>query len=142
MITATFKKDYYGFYSYKVTGHANYAEKGKDIVCAAVSSLYLAISNYLVSKEYAYFDNDESKTVEISHLDESQVLIEALHQGLVDISQQYPEHVYVEVETKDSRFIRCNPSRITTGTVNVENVNIASTINSIDQIEHLRQKLI
>ena len=141
MITATFKKDYYGFYSYQVTGHANYAEKGKDIVCGAVSSLYLAISNYLISKEYAYFD-DDGKTVEILYLDDSQVLIEALHQGLFDISQQYPKYVHVEVETKDSRFIRCDSSRITTGTISAESMKLKSAINSKNQIQHLRQTLI
>lgn len=142
MIKAIFKKDYDGFYSYEVTGHANYAEKGKDIVCAAVSSLYLTISNYLVSKEYAYFDDDEGQTVEISYLDESQPLIKALHQGLVAISAQYPEFVKVGVEIKDSRFIRADPSRITTGTISAKNVNLTSVINSNDEAKYLRRKLI
>ncbi|OJG27963.1 hypothetical protein RU98_GL002172 [Enterococcus caccae] len=101
----------------------------------------MAISNYLVSKEYAYFGDEEGQVVEISDIDESQKLIEVLHQGLVDISKQYPEFVTVAVEIKDSRIFRSNPSRITTGTVSAENVKVTSAINSVDQVEHLRQKL-
>ena len=45
----------------KVTGHANSAEYGKDLVCAGVSSICVGIANALVSKDFlnhGSIDND------------------------------------------------------------------------------------
>ena len=97
MITATFKRVNNSIVEYEIKGHANYAEKGKDIVCASVSSLYLSITNYLIANDYAYLDDEQV----VQLIEGSQIAVEILHQGLVDISKEYPDHMVVEVECID-----------------------------------------
>ena len=46
MITATFtERD--GIFSLRVKGHAEYAEQGKDIVCASASILAFTVAQYI-----------------------------------------------------------------------------------------------
>ncbi|WP_050443788.1 ribosomal-processing cysteine protease Prp [Enterococcus faecalis] len=47
MIVATFKKMNNSITEYTIEGHAQFDEEGKDIVCAAVSSIAIAITNEL-----------------------------------------------------------------------------------------------
>lgn len=98
MITAKFYRNKSGAIdTYTLSGHACYAEYGKDIVCAGVSSLYIAITNEL--KNYV-------KTVDISDLSENGVMIEqtsaisdvltkTLLSGLKGIAEQYPQNIKV-----------------------------------------------
>lgn len=51
MIKATFIKSNGSYISYEITGHAHYAEPGKDIVCAGVSTLLSRLLiNYFVNR--------------------------------------------------------------------------------------------
>lgn len=45
MIQASFKKREKNWVSFEISGHANYAEHGQDIVCAAVSALSITTVN-------------------------------------------------------------------------------------------------
>ena len=46
MVRVTLRKDDAGrYYGFKVEGHAEYSEKGSDIVCAAVSMLSINTAN-------------------------------------------------------------------------------------------------
>lgn len=47
MIIAEFEKSAGNFVGFNISGHANYADYGKDIVCAAVSSALQMIANGL-----------------------------------------------------------------------------------------------
>ncbi|MCH4169397.1 MAG: ribosomal-processing cysteine protease Prp [Streptococcaceae bacterium] len=94
MIKATFQKKNNQIVAYKVTGHARYADVGQDIVCAGVSSLYITITNQLLSRKLAYrFVEDESIKVGGSEI--GQLLAEALYDGITDISCNYPDNVVV-----------------------------------------------
>lgn len=82
----------------KILGHAEYAPKGKDIVCAGVSTL---TQNFIQSIEeltqdiisygmqpgavHIYFKSDLS--------DSAQVLKDSFILGIQSISDEYPSHV-------------------------------------------------
>lgn len=95
MIKATFKQKQGSIYWYKVEGHAFHAPSGTDIVCAGVSSLYIAITNELRAFGRT-FERDGGYFVLDGGVKE-QVCLDVLKSGLSDIADQYPENVTVEV---------------------------------------------
>ncbi len=86
---------------YRVRGHAGFADKGLDIVCAAASSLSVACANALESicgitpgvttadglLEIRFPDGD-SRDV--------QVILGVLRQGFSDLREQYPDCIAPE----------------------------------------------
>lgn len=95
MITITRRKD-----EIKIEGHANYAEHGKDIVCAGVSTL---IQTLIQSVEELTADKIEYSmspgTVDIKFWclsGETKTLIDAFFIGVGMIANTYPENVRVE----------------------------------------------
>lgn len=85
-----------------VKGHANYAEYGKDIVCAGASSLVQALMGWL---EY-----NESKLEEVSvdeyrgkHIisatggDDVAAVFYMTSIGLEQIAQEYPDHIQIDI---------------------------------------------
>lgn len=95
MIKATFKKSKDSFTEYEVTGHAYFAEPGKDIICAGVSTLFITITNQLLCKSYVKLHDNRVSILNPNEIDNA--LVEVLLCGLYDIQQKYPEHVSVEV---------------------------------------------
>lgn len=90
MIQITIDKD-----SLEAAGHARYAQRGKDIVCAGVSALIDAFSlsaeNDIVTKERIGY-----KWVRIvNDTPETRAKFQMLIDGLKAISQEYPKHVDV-----------------------------------------------
>lgn len=80
-----------------ISGHADYAEHGKDIVCAAVSTL---LQTFIASVEE--LTGDELKTeitagygaVEYRNLSEhAQILVDSFFIGIRKIADEYPQHV-------------------------------------------------
>lgn len=95
-----------GTYIARVRGHANYAPKGQDIVCAGVSALSSALLEALVvlldSENTAYFDTATGDGLfEIRVLKprdrETDSLIRNLFYmfmtGLAQIERQYPDYI-------------------------------------------------
>ena len=83
-----------------VKGHANYAEPGKDIVCAAISTLAQTLI-------YSIEDLAESQikyhispgTVDIKYWDlskDAQLLVNSFFIGCQMIADNYPDNVRVE----------------------------------------------
>jgi uncharacterized protein YsxB (DUF464 family) len=95
MIKATFKKINESFIEYEVTGHAHFAEPGKDIVCAGVSTLFITITNQMLCKSYVKLHDNRVSILNPNEIDNA--LVEALLCGLYDIQQKYPEHIIVEI---------------------------------------------
>ncbi len=95
MIKATFKKNNNSFIEYEVTGHAYFAEPGKDIVCAGVSALFITITNQMLCKSYVKLHDQRVSILSPNEIDNA--LVGALLCGLYDIQQKYPERVSVEV---------------------------------------------
>ena len=82
-------------------GHADYAERGKDIVCAAVSALCTALANTLVN----YGVSEASIRVEEGNFFVSATITKNQPQcegafdtvvtGLIMLAEQYPDNVFV-----------------------------------------------
>lgn len=80
-----------------IKGHANYAEQGKDIVCAGVSTL---VQNLIQSIEELTADKIKYSmspgTVDIKHGNlskDAQLLIDSFFVGIQLIADEYPNHV-------------------------------------------------
>lgn len=104
MITASFKEEN-NSYTFSITGHANYDDIGKDIVCAAVSILTTTVVNEINRFGVMHENNDEVISFSFIAVQISQSptdchlyrLYEMLKENLQEIEQQYPSNLKVIV---------------------------------------------
>ena len=86
----------------KVSGHANYAEYGKDIVCASVSSLITCTVNNISAVDSSSLTyEDDGKTIYlgiINNNDISDKLFNNLILMLKDLAKDYPKNIKIESE--------------------------------------------
>ena len=86
----------------KVSGHANYAEYGKDIVCSSVSSLITCtVNNISVVDSSSLTYEDDGKTIYlkiINNNDISDKLFNNLILMLKDLAKDYPKNIEIESE--------------------------------------------
>jgi len=107
MIRAALNRNSHGLYTgYSAKGHSGYAEEGSDIICAAVSVLGATCINALESVcgiESVIDENSDGAlafhlpqlTDEQQH--DAQILMGALHQGLSDIAEQFPQYIHLSI---------------------------------------------
>ena len=91
MIKVLIKKD-----NITISGHANYDEYGKDIVCAAVSSAVITTVNGILSIDKDAIEVTENNKVEIKILKSSDVvdkLIENLINLLTELQNEYKDNI-------------------------------------------------
>ena len=97
MITITRRND-----CITISGHAGYAEPGKDIVCAAVSTLAQTLIKSVVSFSTDLIEYDMMPGwVHIkfwSLSSESRTLVDSFFCGLDMISFEYPDHVQIKTK--------------------------------------------
>lgn len=99
MINIYIYKDKEVAYGFKVTGHSDYAEHGKDIVCSAVSALtqtMLMTLKNMYGHECKYIMRNgymEVNLRDVEGLKESQILFKSLELGIAAIQEQYPKYV-------------------------------------------------
>ncbi|NEW63267.1 ribosomal-processing cysteine protease Prp [Granulicatella sp. zg-ZJ] len=106
MIQIIFKKNEKNkWVSFEITGHAQFAEHGEDIVCAAVSALAITTCNGIehIAKYQPIIDIEEEfgGYMYVEVLDDltndqhyiTQTLLENLYLGLCEISKEYPDFV-------------------------------------------------
>lgn len=107
MITAVFwQNPQKHIFKFSVNGHADYAELGSDIVCAAVSAMVISTINGMteiigipVDCDYEY----DTMLCQISsdildqQQEQAQVLLRTLHLGLSELHKEYEN--YLEVRT-------------------------------------------
>jgi hypothetical protein len=92
---------------YTVTGHAGWAEEGRDIVCSAVSVLSIVCCNALESaagiRPEAEMDKGSLRVKlprDSGH--DAQVVLGVFRQGMKDLSQQYPDFIaYEEIDMEE-----------------------------------------
>lgn len=82
-----------------IKGHAGYAERGKDIVCAAISvltqSLIRSIET-LTTDRMEYSLSDGQADIKFRNLSKtSSILISSFLIGVLDIEKEYPENVKI-----------------------------------------------
>ena len=82
-----------------VSGHAHYAEPGKDIVCAGVSVLaqnLVASIEALTTDEIQYDMQPGSVEIKYRNLSEAaQLLVDSFFVGVILIANNYPENVRI-----------------------------------------------
>ena len=84
-----------------LSGHANYNDYGKDIVCAAVSSISLTTCNAIMSIEDTIICNDKSGLLEIrvkENTDINQKLLNNMLEMLKELKNQYPKNIEIRNE--------------------------------------------
>lgn len=99
MITINIKnKD--NFVNYiKISGHANYAEEGFDIVCASVSSISITTINAIIkidSNSIKYSEEDGLLEVEILKNDKTiNLLIDNMISMFKSLEKQYKKYIKI-----------------------------------------------
>lgn len=93
MIKAVFEKK-----GFSISGHADYDEYGKDVVCAGVSSM-AQFAAYIL-KAYGAHVKKEKGYLEVTLSDvnkHARIVIDTLKRALQDIQRKFPDHLKVEV---------------------------------------------
>ena len=82
----------------KISGHANYDEYGKDIVCASVSSIISCTTNAIlnINDKAIKYNDDKDLVIEILSSDEiTSKLIKNMLELLQDLTKQYPKNIKI-----------------------------------------------
>ena len=85
-----------------ISGHANFADYGKDIVCAAVSSIVTTSVNdiYVINREALNY-NDDGKTITIEVIKDDDLvyrILNNLQELLINLCEDYPKNIKIERE--------------------------------------------
>lgn len=102
MTTAVFNYKNNQIQSFKIVGHANYAEYGYDIVCSGITTAVFTslglIKKYLNDVDYDYQELDG--TIYLSIKKSNQIvddIIENLIEVLKNIECQYPKNLKIKI---------------------------------------------
>ena len=84
-----------------VVGHANYAEYGKDIVCAGVSSLVQALIGWIEENDWeaeciSIDEKGGEVIVSCAGGDKVSAVFEVTAIGLGQIAYSYPDHIQID----------------------------------------------
>src|SRR5690554_2484347 len=98
MIRANFYQDNNKIQTIEVSGHAEYDESGKDIVCAAVSTAIIVTANAIelldLNKNRSLFIEEGYFKLEVLKNDKIlEKLLKNLEYTLHDLEQQYPKYI-------------------------------------------------
>lgn len=95
MIAVSVRKD-----GIEISGHAGYAETGKDIVCAGVTALTQTLIRSLedLTRDEIEYDISPGRT-DIHYRDLSEagkLLVDSFFIGICHIANEFPDHVRIE----------------------------------------------
>lgn len=83
----------------KISGHAGYAEAGKDIVCAAVTTLTQTLIRSLedLARDKIQYEISPGRVdIHFKNLSEDgKLLVDSFFLGICGIEQDFPEHVKI-----------------------------------------------
>ena len=102
MIHAVFERKNGRFCGFSVQGHAGFAEAGKDVVCAAVSSA-VQYATILITESFREQDEESADgdkiTVRLKTPDKGQSahVLEGLYQHLIFVSEDYPGTIQIKI---------------------------------------------
>ena len=95
MIAVSVRKD-----GIEITGHANYAEVGKDIVCAGVTALTQTLIRSmedLTRDEIEYEISPGKADIHYGNMsEEGKLLVDSFFIGVCQITNEFPEYVRIE----------------------------------------------
>ena len=101
MIKVNIKSKNGKVYGIVVKGHANYDDYGKDIVCAAVSTMMITTINNIICLDDSidYVENDGLLKISLrEETDINQKLLNNLVMMLEDLKSQYPKNIEIRNE--------------------------------------------
>lgn len=101
MIKVIVKKTNNNVYEIVIKGHANYDVAGKDIVCAAVSSMAITTVNDIICLDQSIDYEDDSGLLIIrtkKDTDINQKLLNNLIRMLEELKSQYPKNIEIRNE--------------------------------------------
>ena len=110
MVSVTYWREYLPHksigYHLKAEGHAGYATKGDDIVCASVSTIFYTLAYYLeqIGAEDLVGSDEDDFIIECKALFQDEAVHTAFRMsvfGLSLIAEQYPDNVSVTEEPDD-----------------------------------------
>lgn len=89
-----------------ITGHANYAPLGKDIICAAVTALtqtLICSVSELTGDDISYNDiSPDEVDIHLENLsDKAQLLVDSFLVGVKMIADDFPDNVRVEIKGRN-----------------------------------------
>jgi uncharacterized protein YsxB (DUF464 family) len=91
----------------QVEGHAEYDRKGKDIVCSAVSMLYINLVNSLENFTHDDKEINGSRKINFENVilknmpsDEALLLFRSFHLGVTTVEQKYGKR-YIEIMNQE-----------------------------------------
>ena len=101
MIKIKITKEGNNYKNIVITGHANYDEYGKDIVCAAVSATVLTTLNGVIALDDSILEviNKQDKMIiDINKVDKtSQILINNMINCLNELVIEYPKNIKIDL---------------------------------------------
>lgn len=95
MIKVVYNND---FKNLKITGHAGYADQGKDIVCASASSIILSSINLAIEfNSNVKYTDDLNKIEVINNTNDSNVtkVFSNMIACLKELERQYPDNIKI-----------------------------------------------
>jgi len=102
MITATIFKEEGLIKGYKISGHADFAEYGSDIVCSAVSALAINCCNSIceLTTDRPVIKSDDKNggylMVNLSHPSpECELLLKSFELGIKSVAEDYGKYVKI-----------------------------------------------
>ena len=87
------------FFKITIKGHAEYDEKGKDIVCASVSSIVITSINAIVRVDEASIEYKELHGFRDIHSKKSHNIVNILIENMIDLLKELGEDYknYIEI---------------------------------------------
>ena len=101
MIKVNVKKNNDNISELVIKGHAGYDVHGKDIVCAAVSSMAITTVNNIIALEDSIYYEENSGLLKIRVLKDTEInnkLLDNLVELLSELVMQYPENIEIRNE--------------------------------------------
>ena len=100
MIKISYKEENNHINYVKISGHADYADEGFDIVCASVSSIAITTINAIVRidlESIVYRDDDGLLEIGIVKIDDIvDILIENMISMLEELEKQYKDYIKIK----------------------------------------------
>ena len=86
----------------EISGHANYAPYGSDIVCASVSSIITTCVNCIMNIDFdsiSYLDNGEKITItKLKSIDTVDIILDTMVAMFRDLETKYKKNIKIESE--------------------------------------------
>lgn len=83
----------------KIDGHAGYSDKGKDIVCAGVSTLFCTLAEYLMENDKALeYKGSSGNALITAKTEDGKILdsVETILTGYRMLAEEYGDYVTIE----------------------------------------------